>query len=305
MADRQDENGLSFQEADYLSGYRKQVTSQFGEDGVIEKIFEIMENADRPEGHGLAFHSQSHKWCVEFGAGDGKTFSNIWNLIVSKGWSAVAIEANKKLYKRLIRTYRDNNKVICINKIMNFAGDNTLDGVLSETPIPKDFDLLCVDVDGNDYHIWNSLKRYTPKVVMIEFNPTIPADVEFVQHRDMKISQGSSLLSLTKLGLEKGYELAAALDVNAFFVKQKDYPLFKMKDNSPALVRKINKYETRLFQLYDGTLVLAGNKTFLWRGEEINQDKIQVLPKSLRRYPARISFLRKIFNYLASQKKNA
>ena len=46
---------------------------------------------------------------------------------------------------------------------------------------------------------------------MVEFNPTIPADVEFVQPRDIKINQGSSLLSLTKLGQEKGYELVAAL----------------------------------------------------------------------------------------------
>ena len=54
---------------------------------------------------------------------------------------------------------------------------------------------------------------------MVEFNPTIPADVEFVQPRDIKINQGS-LLSLTKLGQEKGYELVAALDLNAFFVKR-------------------------------------------------------------------------------------
>lgn len=293
MAEAGDKNNLFFMEPDYLSHYKKIITSQFGEDGVIEKIFEIIGD------------SGSEKWCVEFGAGDGKTFSNNWNLIVNKGWSAVEIEADKRLYKRLTRTYQGNSRVTCISRRIDFTGANTLEGVLSQTPLPNDFDLLCIDVDGNDYHIWSSLRQYSPRVVMIEFNPTIPADLEFIQPRDMKISQGSSLLSLANLGREKGYELVAALDVNAFFVRREYYPLFRIKDNTPVLVRKINKYETRLFQLYDGTLVLTGNKTLLWRGSRIDENKIQVLPKSARRYPARISFLKKLINYLASQKKDA
>lgn len=293
MAEIGDKNNLFFQEPDYLSNYKKIITSQFGEDGIIEKIFEVIGNP------------ASQRWCVEFGAGDGKTFSNNWNLIVNKGWSAVEIEADKKLYKRLIRAYRDNSRVTCVNRRIDFSGANTLDEVLSRTPLSDDFDLLCIDVDGNDYHVWESLRRYSPRVVMIEFNPTIPADLEFIQPRDMKINQGSSLLSLAKLGREKGYELVAALDVNAFFVRREYYPLFKIKDNTPVRVRKINKYETRLFQLYDGTLVLAGNKTLLWRGIQIDENKIQVLPKHSRRYPARIGFLQKLFNYLASPKKDA
>ncbi|MCM8789443.1 MAG: FkbM family methyltransferase [Candidatus Omnitrophica bacterium] len=275
----------------YLSAYRKIITSQFGEDGIIEKIFEIIEDGDR--------------WCVEIGAGDGKVFSNTWNLVVNKDWSAVEIEANKKLYKKLIQTYKNNNKVICINKIVSFAGKDTLDCVLAETPVSVDFDLLCIDIEGNDYHVWNSIERYSPKVIVVEFNPTIPMDIEFVQPKDMKVNQGSSLLSLVKLGKKKGYELVAALDVNAFFVKKEYYPLFRIEDNSPHLVRKINKYETRLFQLYDGTLVLAGNKTLLWQAIEINQEEIQVLPKFLRKYPEQMNIFIKLIKkcYLIYRRK--
>lgn len=265
--------------ADSLSCYKKIITSQFGEDGVIEKIFEIIKNGD--------------KWCVEFGAGDGKAFSNTWDLIINRGWRGVEIEANKKLYKKLLQTYKNNNKAVCVNKMIHFEGPEVLDNILLKTPIPRDFDLLVIDIDGNDYHIWNSIEAYTPKVIMIEFNPTIPANVEFVQPRDLKISQGSSLFSLTQLGREKGYELVAALDLNAFFVKKEYYPLFKIEDNSPHLIRKIDKYETRLFQLYDGTLVLTGNKMLLWHNIEINQEKIQVLPKFLRKYPPQMNFFEK------------
>lgn len=63
-----------------LLNFASNVTSQFGEDGIIQRIFEII--------------PPSHKYCVEFGAWDGKYFSNCYNLIVNKGWSGAFIEAN-------------------------------------------------------------------------------------------------------------------------------------------------------------------------------------------------------------------
>jgi hypothetical protein len=251
------------------------VHSQCGEDGVIEKIFEIIGNGD--------------KWCVEFGAGDGKTISNTYDLIINKQWQAVQIEANKNLYKKLLQTYNGRTGVICFNQKINFEGTETLDNILLKTPLPRNFDLLSIDIDGNDYHVWDSLEIYRPKVVIIEFNPTIPNDLEFVQPRDMKINQGSSLLSLAKLGREKGYELVAVLEINAFFVKKEYYHLFKITDNAVHLMRKMNECETKIFQLYDGTLVLTGLKSLAWHALEINQKRIQVVPKFLRKYPGQMN----------------
>ena len=279
------ENQSSPQEADYLASYKKIVTSLYGEDGVIEKIFEIIKNGDQ--------------WCVEFGAGDGKTISNTYNLIINKQWSAIEIEASKNLYKKLLQTYNGKTQVICINKQINFEGGDSLDNLLLKTPIPKDFDLLSIDIDGNDYHVWSSIEIYRAKVIIIEFNPTIPNDVEFVQPRDMKINQGSSLFSLAKLGKEKGYELVAALGLSAFFVKKEYYALFKIQDNSVPLIRKAHEYETRLFQLHDGTLVLTGNRLLLWHGLEINQKRMQALPKFLRKYPPQMNYFeRMLVSYL-------
>nr|VFK13689.1 MAG: hypothetical protein BECKLPF1236A_GA0070988_100933 [Candidatus Kentron sp. LPFa]VFK29801.1 MAG: hypothetical protein BECKLPF1236C_GA0070990_100959 [Candidatus Kentron sp. LPFa] len=49
-------------ESRWLLDFSHNVTSQTGEDGVIEKIFEIIEPTNR--------------WCIEFGAWDGKKFRN-------------------------------------------------------------------------------------------------------------------------------------------------------------------------------------------------------------------------------------
>jgi hypothetical protein len=51
--------------------------------------------------------------------------------------------------------------------------------VFSHHPeLPHDFDLLVIDVDGQDYHLWNQLLDYQPRVVICEFNPN--ADPDFI-----------------------------------------------------------------------------------------------------------------------------
>ena len=258
-------------ENNWLSSFRKNIKSQYGEDGILEKVFEII----CPE----------NKWCVEFGAWDGQYLSNTWNLINNFSWSGVLIECEENRYQDLLNCYKDNQKVNCIKRLVSFEGPNTLDNILSETPIPIDFDLLSVDIDGNDYHIWASLKKYQPKVVIIEYNPTIPNDIRFIQERNFKVSQGVSLSAFIELGKLKGYEFIACTTTNAIFVKDSCFHLFEISDNSINSLRKYNpEVESRIYQLYDGTVVFEGNGTHCWTGYKIIKNKLNVMPKLLRKY---------------------
>ncbi len=255
----------------WLKECSNNIFSQFGEDGIIEKIFSMLPDSNR--------------WCVEFGAWDGKHLSNTHLLLSQKGWSGVLFEASRERFGDLLRTYDGNEKIICINKMVAFEGKNTLDRLLAITPVPEDFDLLSIDVDGNDYHIWRSLEKYRPRVVIIEFNNTIPNSVEFIQPADPSVNQGSSLLAMCNLGKEKGYELIAVTDSNAFFADAKYFEFFQIGENSPEAMNGDQKYLTHIFQLYDGTLVAEGNLKLLWHGIPIDQKKIQVLPSSFRYFP--------------------
>ena len=120
---------------------------------------------------------------------------------------------------------------------------------------------------------------------MIEFNPAIPVDIEFVQPRDLKVHQGSSLLSLWHLAKGKGYELVATTGWNAMFVKRDYFRLFGIADNAPGALHADTQYQTRLFQLYDGTLMLTGCNKLLWHDTALDARRIQVLPRCLRRFP--------------------
>ena len=224
------------------------------------------------------------KWCVEFGAWDGRLASNTHRLMAEEGWSGVLIEGNSARYRDLQRTYAGNPRAVCVNEMVEMEGPRSLDRILGQTgAIPYDFDLVSIDTDGLDYHLWSAFTAYHPKIVVIEFNPTIPIDIEFVQRADATVHQGSSLAAITRLGKEKGYELVATSDVNAFFVDRDLYPAFAIDDNSLAAIRADRSYETRVFQLFDGTLCWEGCTELLWHGVKFSQP--QVLPRPLRWLP--------------------
>lgn len=258
-----------------LLAYGNNVTSEHGEDGVIRRIFEIIGTGSRS--------------CVELGALNGVHGSNVWQLIKKEGWSGVLIEADQTYFEKLQQEFSGIAGAECINAFVSFKGSQSLDSIFTATSLPKEFDLFSLDVDGNEYHLWDSLHVYRPRVMLIEFNPTIPNDIVFVQPRDMKVFQGSSLMAFVELGKRKGYELVATNETNAFFVLKELFPKIGIADNSIETLHTDHRFETKLFQLYDGTLKIAGNTRLLWHNLPIGEEKLQVLPIHRRNYPARIS----------------
>ena len=87
-------------ESAYLKEFAGNITSQTGEDGIREKIFEIM--------------GVRNKWCVEFGAWDGKQHSTTWSLLNDHGWRGVLIEGDGKKFLELKNNYAGNsNRTHC------------------------------------------------------------------------------------------------------------------------------------------------------------------------------------------------
>jgi hypothetical protein len=93
--------------------------------------------------------------------------------------------------------------------------------------VPKEFDLLSIDIDGNDYWVWQAIRGYSPRIVVIEYNSsigpdeskTVPYDPAF--HWDGTNYFGASILALTKLGRAKGYTLIGCDNqgINAFYLR--------------------------------------------------------------------------------------
>jgi len=193
--------------------YAKNVYSQNGEDGIIE---ELLKRLNINEG-----------FVCEFGACDGKHLSNTFNLI-KKGFKAVHIEANETSYNKLLETCKEHTNIIPLNLIVETEGENSLDNILKKTDIPKDFVLLSIDIDSYDYHIWKSLKNYTPKIVVIEINSNANIHDENYIHTPNKY-EGTGFRPMFKLGLEKGYTFICHTG-NMIFVRNDLYDKLQLSE---------------------------------------------------------------------------
>ena len=235
---------------------------------------------------------------MEFGAWDGLHLNNSRHLIESQGYSAVFVEPNPKRFADLKRNYAHHAQpIICFNKFVNFSGQDTLDDILSSTPIPRDFDLLSIDIDGNDYHVWKAVEKYRPKVVIIEYNPTIPIGVKFVQPANGSVSQGASAASLIELAREKGYELVSCLVFNCFFVRKDLFGHFKISQNDEHIMRTDLEYVTHMFTGFDGHVFLRGSLRLPWQRMQFNEKKMQRLPAFMQTFPPNFNWFQRLMYY--------
>mgnify|MGYP000430366181 CR=1 FL=1 len=264
-----------------LNSFNKNIFSQFGEDGIIE---EILNRLGR----------NSDKFCCEFGASDGEYLSNVYNLILNKNFKGVLIEADPKKFKNLLRN--KNKNILPINKLVSFVGKNILDNILLEQNFKKDFDILSIDVDGNDYHIFEKINQFKPKIIIIEYNPTIPNEVEFIQKKDFNISQGSSAKSLFNLAKRKNYSLIAATSTNIFFVHSDYKELIIDKDYQLDEIRDDTLCKNYVFSGYDGTIYTSKKLHLPWHNFSV--DQIKYLPKVLQKNPLYFNSLEQLLFYI-------
>jgi len=258
-----------------LNHHRANVCSQFGEDGLIGFALDTLQDA------GIALTN----WSVEFGAWDAVRFSNTRALIDHRGFTGVYIEADADRHRELIKRNAGNDRIIPIRAMVGFTPQDSLDTILAGTDCPERFDVCSIDIDGNDYHVWRAVERYRPRLVIIEFNPTIPNTIEFVQKADPRIAQGASLAAITGLANDKGYELIATTSINALYVERESAPLFNLPDNSLDALHADASMLTYLFHGYDGTVFVGGHAQLIWHKLPITASRCQQLPTPLRSYP--------------------
>jgi hypothetical protein len=216
-----------------LSEYEYRVFSQGGEDGVIEKLFEIIEPSSR--------------FAVEFGCSDGVTGSNVRNLIIHYGWSGLLMDGNPEAITKAKKAYADRPGAIVAEEWI-YPGNVEL--LFEKYGVPEDLDLLVIDIDSNDYYVWRAIRDYRPKVVLIEYNPNFPPPQKVVvnfhpmNYWDASDYYGASIQSLYELGKKKDYELVydTRSGTNLVFVDRKYFGRLNIRDNSPETLYQPPQY---------------------------------------------------------------
>ena len=181
-----------------LRAHESRRYSESGEDGALEYLFDRL-------GHGGRYY-------VEFGACDGFDRSNTANLREHHGWTGLLMDGDPR-GSDLVRR--------------EFVTAENIEALLVRYGVPRHFDLLSIDIDGNDYWVWDAIQSFRPRVVLIEYNVFFPLDTAVtvpydpVRRWDTSTFHGASLAALRKLGRAKGYSLVHtdSWAPNAFFVE--------------------------------------------------------------------------------------
>jgi len=250
-----------------LESEERVVFSQFGEDGVIEKIFEVIEPGP--------------KYAVEFGAHNGITNSNMRNLVLNHGWNSFQIEGHPVRAKELAKNYADYPSTKTLEA---WVWPGNIEILFEENGVPKDLDLLVIDIDSNDYYVWRAIHEFRPKVVMIEGNFFFPPpermviDYHPMNYWDTTYYVGASIQSLTDLANKKGYELLYQMSdgPNIFFVDKQYIDRFGLEDNSPEAI-----YRKKGPSVMDREEVQWGRNGVPWPEgkEKLTWDKLEIEKK--------------------------
>ncbi|MES2278323.1 MAG: hypothetical protein V4592_19990 [Bacteroidota bacterium] len=220
-----------------LNRFEEQYFSQFGEDGMIQEIFKRI--------------GTTNKYFIEFGVENGLE-CNTTNLLYN-GWQGLWIEGSKAHYQKITEMYADlidNGRLKAKNE---FITAENIEGHFNSAGAPAEPDLLSIDIDNNDYYVWQAITNYRPRVVIIEYNASYSADTHFVipynpaRIWDRSNYFGSSLLALQALGDAKGYKLVACSfgGNNAFFIRED-----LLGDHFEAPYTAANHYEPARYYLY-------------------------------------------------------
>lgn len=136
----------------------------------------------------------------------------------------------------------------------DITADNVND-IFAAAGIPHAFDLLSIDIDGNDLWVWKAL-RSEPRVVIIEYNPrwgprksrTVPYHP--TRRWDGTNYYGASVLALQRVGTEKGYDLVASTRSNLIFVRAGLMPAIRAVDVHRPLKMKRTDPLKRKWKVY-------------------------------------------------------
>ena len=224
------------------------VFSQWGEDGILQYLLAQVPVAGR------AF--------VEFGVQDYAE-ANTRFLAAQGGWRGLVMDAGDDDVAAIRASELHWRHDLTARRA--FVTRENVDALLRDAGFGGDLALLSIDIDGNDYWVWEAIACARPRIVVCEYNSlfgaaralTIPYDADFDRTRahPSNLYFGASLAALCRLASARGYVLAGSnrAGSNAFFVRQ----------DVAGNVRALSAAEAHVESAARESRDAAGNLTFV------------------------------------------
>lgn len=202
------QNVKSFKEAEF------KVFSQFGDDGIIQYLISKL--------------NISVEKFVEFGV-ENYEESNTRFLLRHNNWQGLVIDGS---FSHI--TYIKSDPIYWLHDLTavnSFITTDNINHILSDNGFQGKLGILSIDIDGNDYWVWQAITVADADIVIVEYNSTfgfersisIPykADFNRLKAHYSGLYFGASLSALCDIGIKKGYAFVGCNQAgnNAYFVK--------------------------------------------------------------------------------------
>lgn len=200
-----------------LDTYEFRVFSQFGEDGILQHL--ISEADIQPK----------ERIFVEFGVQDYQE-SNTRFLVQGCNWGGLIIDGSEEWMASV------RNSPLCwrynLQALAAWIDRDNINDLITSSGISGEIGILSIDIDGNDYWVWESIHCINPIIVVCEWNSifgrhhavSVPYNPSFSRTNSHYSHQyyGASISALATLGQSKGYELIGSNQAgnNLFFVRK-------------------------------------------------------------------------------------
>ena len=217
-----------------INSHEFKVFSQFGDDGIIQYLISKIQIPN--------------KTFIEFGVEDFFE-SNTRFLMMKDNWEGFVIDGSEENINRL-----KNSSFYWQYQLKaeaSFITKENINTLLDKSGFDHDLGIMHIDLDGNDYWIWNEIDKFSPRILIIEYNSvlgidhhwSVPYKADFQRFKEhySGLYWGASLLSMYELGNIKGYDLVGSnlSGNNAYFVRKDVNTIPKLSADEAY---KISKY---------------------------------------------------------------
>lgn len=193
--------------------------SQFEEDGIILYVLSII--------------GMKTKKVVEICIGNGEECMAT-NLILNHGFEGYLFDGDpKRIDQAKEFFYSKKDCQLTPPRLMSaWITRENINQLLSDIGVHGEIDLLSLDIDGNDYYVWDAISQINPRLCIFETHNIVPGDMSItIPYADDfncwkregpgQDFRSASLLAMKKLSERKGYRLIGAHKhgFNVFFLR--------------------------------------------------------------------------------------
>lgn len=194
-----------------LAPYGFTAYSQGDDDGILEEIFRRIGTTNRQ--------------FIDFGCAGG--IENNTTYMALTGWNGLWMDGSDAGIRSVRQHFGQFIETGKLKVKQAFITRENINDLIRDAGMDAQPDLLSIDIDGNDYWVWEAIDCIHPRAVVVEYNAVFRPPHQIVQEYNPSFQWasdayfGASLKALEVLGARKGYSLVGCnfAGVNAFFVR--------------------------------------------------------------------------------------